>query len=876
MRKYIFLLCSVLFSLGMQATDALTDLSNLSNTTAYHIEQLPLSAKGWLYYNSTQPSFVYASATEGSGDAYNWAVYHSENSGSYYLYNLSSGKFLRADGSYCPLTATASPVELKETGTSGEWYAVNSSSLVGMSQTSLSTVLLKNSLGDDTHQLSFIPTSRTLTSAELTTIQKAVAAVETSVPVVNTSSFISDASSLTDGTKVVLYNVGRAKYLYENPITGQLLLNAQISDLGSKDYMFTLHTTDNTNYTFQSGSGKYIPGLKNGDIFTNATSHNFTFTASGTANVWFIKDATQALYFNGNSDAFTGWNATGGNSQYKLCVVTTAAALGAYPLIYNCSATVDGTAINLGTQTTYHLGNTTISAPSITNYTLSSTDKTGTVSAATVVNAVYTNSLTLPFTPTTVSEGSFAADTKWYRIKINGKYLTYTSGSTFYRLTSSTLSSVTNDQLWCFTGNLIDGFKIYNRAAGASRTLGCEIVANGNYPYVGSGMTTQWLLRNNSATSGTYTFTAENTDDIVLPIANNGYDVTSLTTTDNANSSLTFEETTPPTVTAPLSCYTLQSYRAELRSSLDLRMKGYLYTGTSGSTESVKVSTYATTDLSFLWTMEGTGTADSYYLKNLSRNVYMGNAVSRQEVLPSATTPTAYTRAANTTDGTYTFKNANNIYLLDAYSANDMPITGATALTEAVEWYVNPVTEVAVTISSTAMPYASLYLPFATIVPTGMTAYTGIDQGETLLLQAYAKGDGTSTVLPAYTPVILKGEPGTYTFTVTDQLGSAPASNDLRGVYERTARGNQSCYVLGSKNNVPGLYKYTAAYIPAFKAYLPTSTGSSVKQFRFGIATDVEAAPDATLETPAYNLEGKRTTAGKGLYIQNGKINLQR
>lgn len=76
----------------------------------------------------------------------------------------------------------------------------------------------------------------------------------------------------------------------------------------------------------------------------------------------------------------------------------------------------------------------------------------------------------LPFTPTTVTNGEFAADTKWYVVKVRGtKSLKYDVESEAVLCVSA--SEVNDSLLWAFTGNLKDGFQIYNKACGAGSII---------------------------------------------------------------------------------------------------------------------------------------------------------------------------------------------------------------------------------------------------------------------------------------------------------------------------------------------------------------------------------------------------------------------
>lgn len=80
----------------------------------------------------------------------------------------------------------------------------------------------------------------------------------------------------------------------------------------------------------------------------------------------------------------------------------------------------------------------------------------------------------LPFIPTTIENGEFAADTKWYWITVEDRYLTNVPGTIQnydgFNLAETKAAPVINGEAWCLvaTGN---GYKIFNRAEGPSKAL---------------------------------------------------------------------------------------------------------------------------------------------------------------------------------------------------------------------------------------------------------------------------------------------------------------------------------------------------------------------------------------------------------------------
>ncbi len=81
-------------------------------------------------------------------------------------------------------------------------------------------------------------------------------------------------------------------------------------------------------------------------------------------------------------------------------------------------------------------------------------------------------SATVPFEVTTVTDGKFAPETKWYTMQIHadGYYLSTVDDQGTIKLTKTSTYGGDND-LWCFTGSEADGFTIYNKAFGAGMSL---------------------------------------------------------------------------------------------------------------------------------------------------------------------------------------------------------------------------------------------------------------------------------------------------------------------------------------------------------------------------------------------------------------------
>ena len=115
------------------------------------------------------------------------------------------------------------------------------------------------------------------------------------------------------------------------------------------------------------------------------------------------------------------------------------------------------------------------------------------------------------FNTTTIENNAFAQGTTWYTLQIgaNGYVIDNNNGATYIAL-DDVKSDVSNDaQLWAFTGDDTNGYKLYNKQAGTSKVLAAPTTMNGttgsaSYPIlvdassVPSGYTDLWLFQRSS------------------------------------------------------------------------------------------------------------------------------------------------------------------------------------------------------------------------------------------------------------------------------------------------------------------------------------------------------------------------------------------
>ena len=111
------------------------------------------------------------------------------------------------------------------------------------------------------------------------------------------------------------------------------------------------------------------------------------------------------------------------------------------------------------------------------------------------------------FSPTTIIDGDFAQGTVWYTLQIaaNG-FVIDNNGTESYIALDEYISDATNDaQLWAFVGDNTNGYKLYNKEAGATKVLAAPTAMTGttgstSYPKlvdasnIPSGYTALWLF----------------------------------------------------------------------------------------------------------------------------------------------------------------------------------------------------------------------------------------------------------------------------------------------------------------------------------------------------------------------------------------------
>lgn len=195
----------------------------------------------------------------------------------------------------------------------------------------------------------------------------------------------------------------------------------------------------------------------------------------------------------------------------------------------------------------------------------------------------------------------------------------------------------------------------------------------------------------------------------------------------------------------------------------------------------------------------------------------------------------------------------------------------------ATQWYVLPATDIEVALNEVdGAYYGTLYVPFAVKVADSDVAsklYTGSVNATKNGLVMSKQG-----TVPAGTGIVIASDNNTATLDITTATGTL--ASDLQGTY-RTMTENLADYLYLGKSNTDNKLGFYAngtglTSVAANKAFLPKSLVSTLSLRMFfnddvtGIS-GIETAGDSA--APVFDLSGRRVvrTVKGGVYISNGK-----
>ena len=472
---------------------------------------------------------------------------------------------------------------------------------------------------------------------------------------------------------------------------------------------------------------------------------------------------------------------------------------------------------------------------------------------------------------------------------------------------------VLNDEayFWCFEGNVIDGFKIYNKKATTSKTLNTTTtfaqVSKSENP-------TLWKLRSFEHAGKTKTsFTADNVqyfnrqnnelrywnrrDEgsavrfVTLGSFAMNYAEQYLNAPHNAVGGYIDADKNldKPLANVENNPYDLKNAKLLVEATKALKTNGI--TLTPGKyyrlLNKMHATHYANADMtgaenkqkaiSSVVLFEATGTENQYRLK--MQGLGLGHATKSTPItLTSETNNMGSYKAVDKGEALFALKDATSstaqYSALHDAATQSHKLVGWEENAEASQWYIIPATDVEVALNTAdGASYATTYLPFSVSNVEGATAYIGKKVDEKTLHATAIEGG-----IPVNTGVILKGAANAEKAVLT--LGEATSdvqnnANALTGtLVEKDYADGELVFGVNNENKV-GFYSMTAGKkIGANKAYLEAAA-RAMKLVFDGDVTGIEnvMGEAADANAPIYDLTGRRVMKAVkgGLYIQNGK-----
>ena len=491
-------------------------------------------------------------------------------------------------------------------------------------------------------------------------------------------------------------------------------------------------------------------------------------------------------------------------------------------------------------------------------------------------------------------------------------------------------ASLGDEYYWAFVGDLVDGFKIYNKAAGASLTL--RKAENGNTPSVMSATDDRNIFKLHKSTSsisnsfcfkidgdthyvnkqnqtlqgwtakdegsscriftpasfvlntlggfesapsgavGSYSYLADAEKyaafaPVIAAVKADQYDIEALEALDELN--MVADIVASEKVAMAPGYYRIQNL---FRPQTGIKnMIGIVNGARKGATGNMSA-------VDFIWEFEASN--DGYKVKNLNRGLYM-NTVRDQSLVEDANAGVYGLVDLGAAQWKLTCGGEN---LVMFYNDGTLGHWGSVSQNGDGAWYIIPATELDIEVTSAG--WATTCLPFDVVLPEELTAYalidvSGVNGEETGSVSLISKAG-----IKANQGALLKGDAGTYTLSIEEtssnwdanKLSGTTVAKDMSAVegdvYLLTSDGAGSAQL--SKLALAEEATDAQKTLPANKAYLniaPSATRFLVFNFGDDNVTAIEGIEaENTADAVVYDLAGRRVQkAQKGLYIVNGK-----
>ena len=316
------------------------------------------------------------------------------------------------------------------------------------------------------------------------------------------------ATEIKDGGWYLLRNVGRNAYISEETNAMMMRDPAGQDDFAPQKAGLLFKVTKNGEYyNIMSGNGLYF-SLGHGSAPISKTAVDFVIgliKSEGNTNCFYFNDATTGYVANGNAkdNTFVGWNkevptSVDANSAYQFLEVTFE-YVDLEKVVY--TFTLDG-------ETKYTQSQWCEVGKAFPDYTIASyhaltisAKPEGMVSATNCEQTIEmsVDESLMPFKRSTLTaDGEFGNDMHWYTMTLSGTDLTCCDFVT----PAANVSTKTPKNLYAFTGNPYDGYKIYNMYMGSSKVLWSNWFNNDGNPIPMTAVEdvtpgTDWLLNKN-------------------------------------------------------------------------------------------------------------------------------------------------------------------------------------------------------------------------------------------------------------------------------------------------------------------------------------------------------------------------------------------
>lgn len=748
------------------------------------------------------------------------------------------------------------------------------------------------------------------------------------------------------GGRYLFYMNFRSQYLYHDGYNAKAQMKQAPPKLHNNahlNYVWELEAdSEGGFYLKNAGTQKYLGDVTERGTFADmvtdkAQAMRIETGQSDQNGVFGIKKVGTNLFFHGKeartdntSNLFTTWDNAGAN--YEVYPVQTATP-DAQP--YTVALTHEGIGTNgqstgakAGTSVQFYPGNKPLPLlfnPLLTTVASTSFDDGNIVGAeVTGNNHTVAFKYNLPFDLTTdlnapVWQGMQLGRTQKFTI-----YANEAGNEIKLQSAASPAERIKDPALWAITGDLVNGFKIYNRQHGtgkliysananngtpiqmgdatAQATNGLFFLANhgdGYVVYRKNGATARAHF-NNFANGGVIKYWHQ-ADDGSMVFFTNQQQLLSEASSTIAEALTPYATTKGTNYLGSLSNADYNTLQNRVQSGLnslddfaswtsDLENKQVKYQPNRlyqiigvGSNKTFYVD-YATGHVKFkeiasnnevaaLWKFTGSDTQAKITNPNTGKSIKVeNNTVTTVANVGN----TYYNITKGLSAGTKVLNDVNSYFLQLTDSTNPTGnITTAYTQTPSdkrTQLHIKLVSDYVVHITEAG--YATTMLPFAVQVPSTLEAF--IVEALTTKEEAVLKSIPAGTTIPALTPIVLKGTQGTHTLTIDyDNTASPLAGNVLSGMTAPAAL-EATDFIFARNNGAAGFYKTSQAsdaYGPnkaVLKASAVPAGAGGATQFLFegSIVTGIATATSPSATTTYYNLQGQRVDKPtRGIYI---------